>query len=54
MLDRIVSARTLIIIGVRVGVFRDVTLLHWWNGFRRVQKYRVTLILEVCLKMKAI
>jgi hypothetical protein len=37
MLDRTVSGRTFIIIGVRVGVFRDVTLLHWLGGFRRLQ-----------------
>jgi hypothetical protein len=38
MLDRTVSARTLIIIDVRVGIFRDVTLLHWLSGFRRSQE----------------
>jgi len=38
MLDRTVSARTFIIISVTVGVFSDVTLLHWLSGFRRLQE----------------
>jgi hypothetical protein len=38
MFDRTVSARTLIVIGVMVGVFRDVTLLHWLSGFGRLQE----------------
>ena len=38
MLVRTVSGRTLIIIGVSVGVFRDVAVLHWLIGFRRLQE----------------
>ena len=38
MLDRTACARAIIIIGVRFGVFRDVTLLHCLSGFRPLQE----------------